>query len=152
VTPISAADLGIEIDDPSGHGVYRWLLASFLIGKRIRSSVAVEAYRNLVDRYGLDTPAKLARCPHRDLVRLLGQAGYARYDESTARRLHELGVGLDAGLESRMNALQSGSMEAAEFERWLLSFNGIGPKTLEIFKREVALKTNPRDRRPTYAL
>ncbi|CAH0126043.1 hypothetical protein SRABI112_00064 [Pseudomonas mediterranea] len=31
-------------------------------------------------------------------------------------------------------------MEAAEFERWLLSFNGIGPKTLEIFKREVALR------------
>ena len=139
MTPISAADLDIEIDDPSGHGVYRWLLASFLIGKRIRSSVAVEAYRNLVDRYGLDTPAKLARCAHRDLVRLLGQAGYARYDESTARRLHELGLGLDAGLESRMSALQSGSMEAAEFERWLLGFNGIGPKTLEIFKRGVAL-------------
>lgn len=139
MTPISATDLGIEIDDPSGHGVYRWLLASFLIGKRIRSSVAVEAYRNLVDRYGLDTPAKLSRCSHRDLVRLLGQAGYARYDESTARRLHELGVGLDAGLECRMNALQSGAMKSAEFERWLLGFNGIGPKTLEIFKREVAL-------------
>ncbi|WP_053151229.1 DNA methylase [Pseudomonas sp. Pf153] len=139
MTPVSAADLGIEIDARSGHGVYRWLLASFLIGKRIRSSVAVEAYRNLVDRYGLDTPAKLARCLHRDLVRFLGQAGYARYDESTARRLHELGVGLDAGLESRMNALQSGSMKSAEFERWLLSFNGIGPKTLEIFKRGVAL-------------
>ncbi|UVL81384.1 DNA methylase [Pseudomonas sp. B21-028] len=139
MTPISTADLGIETDNPSGHGVYRWLLASFLIGKRIRSSVAIEAYRNLVDRYGLDTPAKLARCPHRDLVRLLGQAGYARYDESTARRLHELGVGLDTELESRMNALQSGSMEVAEFEQWLLSFNGIGPKTLEIFKRGVVL-------------
>ncbi|MDO7896899.1 DNA methylase [Pseudomonas citrulli] len=134
---VTAADLGIEVGDLNSHGLYKWLLASFLIGKRIRSSVAVEAYRNLVDRHGLDTPAKLAQCSHRDLVRLLGQAGYARYDESTARRLHALGVGLDGELNARSKALQSGTMEFAEFDRWLLSFNGIGPKTLEIFKREV---------------
>lgn len=137
--PITAADLGIEFNDPSGHGLYKWLLASFLIGKRIRSSVAVEAYRNLVDRHELDTPEKLAGCSHRDLVRFLGQAGYARYDESTATRLHELGVGLVDELESRTNAVGSGSMKPAEFDAWLLSFKGIGPKTLEIFKREAVL-------------
>ncbi len=137
--PVTAADLGIEFSDPSGHGWYKWLLASFLIGKRIRSSVAVEAYRNLVDRHGLDTPEKLAGCSHRDLVRFLGQAGYARYDESTASRLHELGVGLAGELESRTNAVESRSMKPAEFDAWLLSFKGIGPKTLEIFKREPVL-------------
>jgi len=139
VTPITAAELGIDVSEPSGHGLYKWLLASFLIGKRIRSSVAFEAYRNLVDRHGLDTPEKLAGCSHGDLVRLLGQAGYARYDESTATRLQELGVGLAAELESRTNAVESGSMKSAEFDAWLLSFKGIGPKTLEIFKREAVL-------------
>lgn len=139
MTLIAAADLGIDVSDPGGHGLYKWLLASFLIGKRIRSSVAVEAYRNLVDRHGLDSPEKLARCSHRDIVRLLGQAGYARYDESTATRLHELGVGLAAELEFRTNAVDSGSMKPAEFDQWLLSFKGIGPKTLEIFKREDVL-------------
>lgn len=139
MTPITAADLGIDVSEPSGHGLYKWILASFLIGKRIRSSVAVEAYRNLVDRHELDTPEKLAGCSHRDLVRFLGQAGYARYDESTATRLHELGVGLAGELESRTNALESGSMRAAEFDAWLLSFKGIGPKTLEIFKRDAVL-------------
>lgn len=54
--PITAADLGIDISDPSGHGLYKWLLASFLVGKRIRASIAVKAYRNLVDRHNLDTP------------------------------------------------------------------------------------------------
>ncbi|MFJ4066221.1 DNA methylase [Pseudomonas sp. NPDC089996] len=136
---VTAADLGIEFSDPSGHGLYKWLLASFLIGKRIRSTVAVEVYRNLVVRHGLDTPEKLARCSHRDLVRILGQAGYARYDESTATRLHELGQGLAAELKSRTNALESGSMKPAEFDQWLLSFKGIGPKTLEIFNREAVL-------------
>ncbi|WP_350298790.1 DNA methylase [Pseudomonas putida] len=139
MTHITAADLGIDVSDPTGQGMYKWLLASFLIGKRIRSSVAVEAYRNLVDRNGLDTPEKLAGCSHRDLVRFLGQAGYARYDESTATRLHELGVGLADELESRTNAVGSGSMKPAEFDAWLLSFKGIGPKTLEIFKREAVL-------------
>ncbi|WP_313455588.1 DNA methylase [Pseudomonas sp.] len=139
MTPITAAELGIGIREPSCHGLYKWLLASFLIGKRIRSSVAFEAYRNLVDRHGLDTPEKLAGCSHGDLVRLLGQAGYARYDESTATRLQELGVGLAAELESRTNAVESGSMKSAEFDAWLLSFKGIGPKTLEIFKREAVL-------------
>lgn len=137
--PVTAADLGIEFHDPSSHGLYKWLLASFLIGKRIRSSVAVEAYRILIERHGLDTPEKLARCPHRDLVRFMGLAGYARYDESTATRLHELGVGLAAELESRTNAVESGSMNPAEFDAWLLSFKGIGPKTLEFFKREAVL-------------
>ena len=137
--PVTAADLGIEFKDPSGHGSYKWLLASFLIGKRIRSSIAVKAYGSLVERHGLDTPEKLARCPHRDLVRFLDLAGYARYDESTATRLHELGVGLAAELESRTNAVESGSMNPAEFDAWLLSFKGIGPKTLEIFKREAVL-------------
>jgi len=139
VTPITAADLGIDFGDPSAHGLYKWLLASFLIGKRIRSSVAVEAYRSLVDRHGLDTPERLARCSHRDLVRFLGQAGYARYDESTATRLRALGISLAAELESRTNAVWSGSMKPAEFDAWLLSFKGIGPKTLEIFKREAVL-------------
>nr|WP_256678564.1 DNA methylase [Pseudomonas sp. CM25] len=116
--------------------MYKWLLASFLIAKRIRSSIAVEAYRNIVVRHGLDTPEKLAQCSHRDLVRYLGQAGYARYDESTARRLHLLGAGLSNDLKTRMSALTLGLIDLATFQRWLLSFEGIGPKTLEIFMRE----------------
>ena len=134
---ITAESLGIDLQEAHGHGLYKWLLANFLIGKRIRSSVAVEAYRNLVDKHGLDTPGKLARCPHRELVRLLGQAGYARYDESTARRLRDLGSRLEDQLERRLGELRSDS-GVSEFKQWLLGFDGIGPKTLEIFMREAA--------------
>lgn len=52
----------------------------------------------LADEQGLDTPYKLSQATHATLVRLLGQAGYARYDESTARRLHALGKKADAEL------------------------------------------------------
>ena len=132
MTPITAADLGIDLSDPSGQELYKWLLASFLIGKRIRSSVAVEAYRNLVDRHGLDTPEKLARCSHRDLVRLLGQAGYARYDEFTAKRLHALSVGLSGELDVQVKMLEKNDRGISTFRAWILGFEGVGPKTLEI--------------------
>ncbi|MGE1527090.1 DNA methylase [Pseudomonas ceruminis] len=130
---VTACDLGIEVTDALG--VFRWLLASFLMGKRIRSIVAVEAYRILVDQQGLDTPVKLAQASHLTLVRLLGQAGYARYDESTAQRLHDLGIKVEVELVAQLEALQEGS-NAEGFKRWLLSFEGVGPKTVEIFMRE----------------
>lgn len=133
---MSATDLGINVADQHRQGLYKWLLASFLLGKRIRSSVALQAYRILVDRHGLDTPGKLGQCAHRELVRLLGQAGYARYDESTARRLRTLGVRLATELPAHLQAMQDGTEGLRDVERWLLTFEGIGPKTLEIFMRE----------------
>ena len=133
--PISAALLGIDMHQCHGRGLYKWLLASFLIGKRIRASVAVQAYQVLVDTHGLDTPGKLARCPHHTLVKLLGQAGYARYDESTARRLHRLGKGLEAEMD---HVLLDDAVDMAHVSAWLLRFEGVGPKTLEIFMREAA--------------
>ncbi|EKT4560296.1 MULTISPECIES: DNA methylase [Pseudomonas] len=130
---VNACDLGIEVTDVGG--VFRWLMASFLMGKRIRSTVALRAYRILVDQQGLDTPQKLAQATHATLVRLLGQAGYARYDESTARRLHALGKKVDAELGVQLEALRD-DPGCENFKRWLLSFEGIGPKTVEIFMRE----------------
>lgn len=92
----------------------------------------------MVDRHGLDTPEKLARCSHRDLVRLLGQAGYARYDESTAKRLHALSVRAASELDVQLISLKKNELDTFAFQAWLLSFEGVGPKTLEIFMRETA--------------
>lgn len=130
---VTASDLGIEVTDVGG--VFRWLLASFLMGRRIRSTVALRAYRILANEQGLDTPYKLSQATHATLVRLLGQAGYARYDESTARRLHSLGKKADAELDVQLEALRD-DPGCEGFKRWLLSFEGIGPKTVEIFMRE----------------
>lgn len=101
---VTARDLGIEVADALG--LFRWLLASFLIGKPIRSIVAVKAYRILVHEQGLDTPQKLVQTSHSALVRLLGQAGYRRYDESTARRLHALADKVEVELAAQLEALQ----------------------------------------------
>ncbi|MFT0867899.1 DNA methylase [Pseudomonas sp. CAM1A] len=133
---ITAADLGIEVTGENG--LYRWLIASFLMGKRIRSSVAVQAFRLLVDQQGLDTPDKLAACPHSTLVRILGQAGYARYDVSTARRLRALAGTLKTQLGPQLLDLRKRTQDLEGFKRWLLDFEGVGPKTIEIFMREAS--------------
>ncbi|WP_225923383.1 DNA methylase [Pseudomonas vlassakiae] len=105
------------------------------MGKPIRSTVAVKAYQALVHEQGLDTPLKLVQISHSVLVRLLGQAGYTRYDESTARRLHALANKFEVELAAQLEALQ-GATGIEGFKRWLMEFEGIGPKTVEIFLRE----------------
>jgi len=137
---ITAADLGIEV--VGENGLYRWLVASFLMGKRIRASIAVHAYQKVVDQHGLDTPAKLAGCHHSTLVRILGEAGYARYDLSTARRLKALAGALNTQLGHQLRDLHERTQDLEGFTRWLLNFEGVGPKTIEIFMREASTELN----------
>ena len=124
------------------NGLYRWLVASFLMGKRIRASIAVQAYQKVVDQHGLDSPVKLAGCHHSTLVRILGDAGYARYDISTARRLIVLAGALSTQLGPQLRDLRERTQDLEGFNRWLLNFEGVGPKTIEIFMREASTELN----------
>ena len=135
---ITAQDLGIEFAADPVKGLFKWLLASFLMGKRIQAGIAVQAWRVIVERHGRDTPLKLSHCSHRELVAMLGQAHYTRYDESTAQRLLELADGLRQHYQGQVLAIEKASAGREDFEQRLLAFNGIGPKTVEIFMREAA--------------
>lgn len=116
--------------------LFKWLLASFLFGKPIQQSVAERAYRVLVEQHGLDSPSRLARCSQQELVRLLGQARYVRYDISIADRLLRLSRKLLAEYDGSVIAICRQSSDQHDFAMRLLAFEGIGPKTVEIFMRE----------------
>lgn len=131
---ITAHDLGIDITEQ--HGLFKWLLASFLMGKRIQADIAVQAYRVLVEKHGRDTPRKLGHCTHRELVAMLGEAHYVRYDESTATRLSALAKTLTAEYGGSVSQMREASADRRDFERRLAQFDGVGPKTVEIFMRE----------------
>lgn len=135
---ITAKDLGIDLGEGEERGLFKWLLASFLFGKRIQRGIAAEAYRVIVERHGRDTPRALGQCGHRELVRMLGEARYVRYDESTAERLLKLCARLQADYGGRLGNLRAASTNRADCERRLAAFEGIGPKTVEIFMREAA--------------
>lgn len=133
---ISAQDLQIDLGVPDEQALFKWFIASFLMGKRIQSEIAAEAYRVIVDRHHRDTPLKLAQCSHRELVKMLGEARYVRYDESTATRLLGLAHKLNNDYSGKVLKMREVSTDRQEFEKRLSAFNGIGPKTIEIFMRE----------------
>ncbi|WP_460141994.1 HhH-GDP family DNA glycosylase [Pseudomonas sp. S2_E01] len=133
---ISAQDLQIDLADANEQGLFKWLIASFLMGKRIQSEIAAEAYRVIVDRHHCDSPRKLAACSHRELVRMLGEGRYVRYDESTASRLLSLAHTLNEEYAGKVLNVREASDDIREFEKRLSAFEGIGPKTIEIFMRE----------------
>ncbi|CEG51780.1 MAG: DNA methylase [Pseudomonadota bacterium] len=134
---IGAEDLGIDVTRGEAE-LFKWFVASFLFGKRIQRDIAAEAYRVLVERNRLDTPRKLRDCGPRGLVQLLGQARYVRYDESTAARLLKLGNKLLTEYDGRLGRLRELGVTRDGVEKRLLAFEGVGPKTVEIFLREAA--------------
>lgn len=133
----SAKDLQISLDDANEEGLFRWLVASFLMGKRIQAEIAANAYKVIVHKYQRDTPRKLANCTHRELVAMLGEAHYVRYDESTATRLRALAKKINDEYSGRVGNIFEVSGDHHEVEKRLKEFDGIGPKTVEIFMREV---------------
>ncbi|MGF6488526.1 DNA methylase [Pseudomonas frederiksbergensis] len=134
---INAKDLQISLDDANEKELFKWLVASFLMGKRIQGAIAAKAYQVIVDKHQRDTPRKLSHCSHRELVAMLGEAHYVRYDETTASRLLALAHKLNNEYAGKVGNLVEASTDRHEFERRLLAFEGIGPKTVEIFMREV---------------
>jgi len=134
---ISAKDLGIEIEKGEGD-LFKWFIASFLFGKRIQQDIAAEAYRVIVDKHKRDTPRKLCNCSRQQLVSMLGEGRYVRYDESTAERLLKLCDKLNNDYGGKLGNIHEQSENRKALEKRLAEFEGVGPKTVEIFMREAA--------------
>jgi endonuclease III len=129
-------DLHINLAAGNEEGLFKWLIASFLMGKRIQAEIAVKAYQVIVEKHQRDTPRKLAHCSHRELVAMLGEAHYVRYDETTASRLSALARKLNDEYGGKVGNMVKASDDRQSFEKRLADFDGIGPKTVEIFMRE----------------
>lgn len=133
---ITAHQLGLN---PASHheaDLFAWLIASFLFGKRIQQDIARAAFEVIVRKHKVDSVAKVADCSHRQLVAMLGEGRYARYDESTATRLVALGKGLQQDYAGRVGELLRHSLDRNDCAERLQAYAGIGPKTAQIFLRE----------------
>lgn len=131
-----AASLGIDPRSGEERERFKWLLASFLFGKRISREIAARTYKVLVDEHHLDTPHKLGTQSWQQLVNLLGEGHYKRYDESTATRLLALCEALEKDYGGKLGRLHEQSASRGELRRRLMRFKGVGPKTAEIYTRE----------------
>lgn len=128
-------ELGIELDrDPAE--VERWALAATLFGNRIPTEVALRTYR-VLERAGVRTieDAGLRTAP--ELVALLDEGGYVRYDERTAARLLALADVLVDRYDGRVAALGEQIADPADLEHALRDLPGWGPVTVHAFLREL---------------
>ena len=132
---ISAKQLGIDISQGEGD-LFKWFIASFLFGKRIQQDIAADAYRVIVEKHKRDTPRKIGNCSWQELVDMLGEGHYVRYDESTAERLLKLCDKLNSEYGGKLGNIREQSKDRKELEKRLGEFEGIRPKTVEIFMRE----------------
>lgn len=135
---ITAHQLGLDkgLARANEGALFKWLIASFLFGKPIQQAIAEQAYRVIVEEHQRDTPRKLGNCSKAQLVDMLGQAHYVRYDNSTAERLLKLCEKLKDEYGGKVTTLHQQSADRSEFEQRLKAFEGIGPKTVEIFMRD----------------
>jgi endonuclease III len=128
-----AEDLGIDLKDTSGR--FKWFLASILYGARISEKIASNTYKSF-EWYGIDSPEKIIAAGWDELVRILDEGGYVRYDFSTATKLLDIAGTLKEKYGSLEN-LYNLSSDTKDLERRLREFKGIGAVTTQIFLREL---------------
>ena len=131
--PSYSEELKIDLTQPKGR--FQWFLASILFGARISEKIACRTYLALQES-GIDTPDKILSAGWDELVRLLDEGGYVRYDFSTATKL----IDIMSSLKKRYGTLEDlyrQSSDTEDLDIRLREFKGIGPVTAQIFLSEM---------------
>jgi endonuclease III len=131
-----AEQSGIRLRDKP-KPLFQLLTLAMLASKPIGADTAADAARALF-KTGLRTPDAVIRGDRAAMIAAFGRAGYARYDESSATRLHDMAVRVRDEFDGDLRnlAVRSGQdLDRADAE--LQRFNGIGPTGAAVFLREV---------------
>ena len=133
---IFAKELDIDLSSKEETAYFKWFLACLLFGKPIQQQVAKQTYFEFV-KEGFTTPDAILNAGWDRLVEVLDRGHYVRYDFSTATKLLDVSKSLKEKYGTLTNLLkQSHSLD--EVSSRLQEFKGIGPKTTEIFLRDMA--------------
>ena len=127
-----AEEAGISLADKPAP-LWQLLVLSLLLSARIRSSVAVDAARELFGAGG-GTPHGMRDASWQERVDALGRGSYRRYDERTSTQLGELAVTVLTEYDGDLRTLHE---RTDDLEQDLQQFKGIGPAGAAIFCREV---------------
>ena len=130
-----ARRLGIRLSSRKEAELFKWFLACLLFGKPIQQEIAERAYTRLMSA-GLRNPDAVLRAGWDELVRLLDEAHYVRYDFSSATKLLEVCQELKQRY-GNMTKLIAQARTASDLSARLQEFKHIGPVTARIFTREV---------------
>src|SRR5215472_1246602 len=132
---IYAQELGINLSSKQETDYFKWFLACLLFGKPIQQEVAKRTYFEFVNEH-LVTPDAILKAGWDRLVEVLDRGHYVRYDYSTATKLLDVCRELKEKYHTISNLVQQ-SQTLDELSARLQEFKGIGPKTTEIFLRDM---------------
>jgi hypothetical protein len=131
---ITAADLGI--DTTTDQGLFDWLLASLLFGRPVPQKVAANAFQKFRED-GWDSPDHFTAADQHPLWHELWAGDYHRLSSVMSEELRDVMLGLSADYDGSVARLVRTAATREEISQRLRRFKGIGPKTTEIFLREV---------------
>jgi len=131
----SAAEFDLDVFS-GDTDLFRWFLLCYLFGKPIQSNVAVVTWRLFMER-NLDTPWAIVQASDRELVGVLHEGGYTRYQHVTARGLRTCMEKLIDDYEGSLYLMVENSETDDEFSKRLQKLYGVGPKITEIFMHDV---------------
>ena len=127
--------LGIDVDAGEAE-VEQWFLAATLFGTRISTGVAERTF-GVLEGAGLSRGAQARHIRWDDLVALLDEGGYARYDFRTATRLHELAEVIEERYGGQVSLIGRSFSRYPQLCQALDVLPGWGPVTIQLFLREL---------------
>jgi hypothetical protein len=130
-----SAELGIDVDAGEA-AVERWFLASTLFGTRISAHIAERTF-GVLCQAGLARIAQVRHVASEDLVALLDEGGYARYDWRTAERLQALAEVVGERYDAQVAMIGRRHTGYPELRAALDALPGWGPTTVQLFLREL---------------
>jgi hypothetical protein len=131
---ITATDLGI--DTTTDQGLFDWLLASLLFGRPVPQEAAASAFRKFKED-GWDNPGDFTADDHHPLWHELWEGDYHRLSSVMSHELRDVMGALISDYDGSVARLVRISSTRDEVSQRLQRFKGVGPKTAEIFMREV---------------
>jgi hypothetical protein len=131
-----ATELGIDLrSGPPAH--QQWFLAAILYGGRISGQLAARTYKVFAAR-GIFSPEDILAQGWDNLVILLDEGGYTRYDFKTATKLLRVMSALTEDYQGSLERIHEIAESYADLGGRLQALGpGIGPTTVNIFLREL---------------
>jgi endonuclease III len=133
-TLITAADLGV--DTSTEQGMFDWFLASLLFGRPVPQKAAASAFRKF-KQDGWDSPDRFTADDHHPLWHELWEGDYHRMSSVMSEELRDVMRTLVADYGGSVARLVRTASSREDLSQRLQQFKGVGPKTAEIFMREV---------------
>jgi hypothetical protein len=131
-------EMGANIARDTPQELFHWLIGTIMLSARIGAGNAIRGCRALRE-HDLHKIDVILDRDYWDIVKVLNENGYARYDESTARYLKDTAEWARDTWDGDLRKLRDASDGAADILEKLKEAKGLGDTGADIFAREVQL-------------